>query len=78
MQKIVFATGNAGKMKEIKMILSDLMVHGEPVEVLSMKEAGVTADIVEDGQSFWKTQSSKRKRWQPVRRERLCWQMIPD
>ena len=34
-KRIVFATGNAGKMKEIKMILGDL---GMPV--VSMKEAG--------------------------------------
>ena len=42
--KIIFATGNEGKMKEVRMILKDL---GLPV--LSMKEAGVQADIVEDG-----------------------------
>ena len=47
MKRIIFATGNAGKMKEIKEILSDL-----PYEVLSMKEASVTADIVEDGTTF--------------------------
>lgn len=47
MQKIIFATGNAGKMKEIRMILADL-----GVEVLSMKEAGVDADIAEDGKTF--------------------------
>ena len=41
-KRIVFATGNAGKMKEIKMILGDL---GMPV--VSMKEAGIEADIVE-------------------------------
>lgn len=52
MQKIVFATGNAGKMREIKMILSDLTIDGKAVEVLSMKEAGIEADIVEDGTSF--------------------------
>jgi len=52
MQKIVFATGNAGKMKEIRMILSDLVIAGEPVEVLSMKEAGAEIDIVEDGKTF--------------------------
>ena len=45
--KIVIATGNAGKMKEIREILSDI-----PYEVVSMKEAGVTADIVEDGTTF--------------------------
>lgn len=47
MRKIIFATGNEGKMKEIRMILSDL-----PVEVVSMKEAGICADIVEDGATF--------------------------
>ena len=52
MQKIVFATGNAGKMREIKEILSGLEIKGEPVEILSMKEAGVDTEIEEDGQSF--------------------------
>ena len=47
MKRIIFATGNPGKMKEIRMILADL-----PVPVVSMKEAGVEADIVEDGKSF--------------------------
>lgn len=47
MYRIVFATGNAGKMKEIREILADL-----PAEIQSMKEAGVEADIVEDGTSF--------------------------
>lgn len=45
--KIVFATGNEGKMKEIRLILADL-----GLEILSMKEAGVDLDIVEDGKSF--------------------------
>lgn len=47
MKKIIFATGNAGKMKEIRNILSDL-----PVQVLSMKEVGIQTDIVEDGKTF--------------------------
>jgi len=47
MKKIIFATGNEGKMREIREILSDL-----DVEVLSMKEAGIKADIVEDGTTF--------------------------
>lgn len=47
MKKIIFATGNEGKMREIREILSDL-----DVEVLSMKEAGISADIVEDGTTF--------------------------
>lgn len=47
MKKIVFATGNAGKMREIREILADL-----DVEVLSMKEAGVEVEICEDGATF--------------------------
>lgn len=45
--RIVFATGNAGKMKEIRMILSDL-----DMEIVSMKEAEITADIEENGTTF--------------------------
>ena len=47
MKKIIFATGNADKMKEIREILADL-----DAEILSMKEAGIQADIVEDGKTF--------------------------
>ncbi len=47
MKKIIFATGNENKMKEIRMILADL---GMPI--LSMKEAGVYVDVVEDGTTF--------------------------
>lgn len=45
--KIVFATGNEGKMKEVRMILADFQIP-----VLSMKEAGIFADIVENGTTF--------------------------
>ena len=47
MRQIIFATGNTGKMKEIRSILADL-----GVPVLSMKEAGVQIDIEENGASF--------------------------
>ncbi len=46
-RKIVFATGNEGKMREIREILKDL-----GMEILSMKEAGASLDIVEDGATF--------------------------
>ena len=46
-KKIIFATGNENKMKEIRMILADL---GMPI--LSMKEAGIDVDVVEDGTTF--------------------------
>ena len=47
MKRIVFATGNQNKMKEIRMILEDL---GMPI--YSMKELGIEEDIVEDGETF--------------------------
>lgn len=40
--RIVFATGNAGKIKEIRMIMEDT-----GMEVVSMKDAGIMADIDE-------------------------------
>ena len=46
-QRIIFATGNQGKMKEIRAILADL-----GMEVLSMKEAGVNIEIEENGKTF--------------------------
>lgn len=45
--KIIFATGNAGKVREVKAILADL-----GMEVLSMKEAGVSAQAEENGTTF--------------------------
>lgn len=47
MTKIVFATGNQGKLREIKAIMADM-----DVEVVSMKEAGICVDIEEDGATF--------------------------
>ena len=47
MEKIIFATGNAHKMTEIRMILADL-----GVEILSQAEAGIQADVVENGKTF--------------------------
>lgn len=45
--KIIFATGNEGKMREIREILRDL-----GMEILSMKEAGVSVEIEENGKTF--------------------------
>lgn len=47
MTKIIFATGNKDKLREIKEILSDC-----DVDIRSMKEAGINVDIVEDGKTF--------------------------
>lgn len=46
-RKLIFATGNEGKMIEIRMLLADL-----DLEVLSMKEAGIDLQIIEDGSTF--------------------------
>lgn len=46
-RRIVFATGNKNKMKEIRMILADL-----GMEILSMKEAGAEAEVEENGTTF--------------------------
>ena len=46
-EKIIFATGNEGKMREVRMILGDL-----GIQVISMKEAGVTAEADENGTTF--------------------------
>ena len=45
--KIVFATGNEGKLKEIKEILADFSV-----EVVSMKEMNISTDVEENGTTF--------------------------
>ena len=47
MERIVFATGNMGKMREIREIM-----EGSGYEIVSMKEVGVDPDIIEDGESF--------------------------
>ena len=47
MYKIVFATSNQGKMREIRAILQDT-----EAEILSMKEAGVFLEIEENGTTF--------------------------
>ena len=45
--QIIFATGNEGKMKEIRLILEDL-----GAEILSLKDAGIDIEIQEDGKTF--------------------------
>lgn len=45
-KKLIFATGNQGKVNEFRQML------GEDYEVYSMKEIGIELDIVEDGQTF--------------------------
>lgn len=46
-KRMIFATGNEGKMKEVRMILADL-----GYEILSLKDIGYDKDIIEDGKTF--------------------------
>lgn len=55
-KRIVFATGNKNKMKEIRMIMEDLNLP-----ILSMKEAGVEKEIIEDGTTFQENAQIKAK-----------------
>ena len=45
--KIIFATGNKNKMREIREILGE-----EKYDIQSMKDAGIDVDIVENGTTF--------------------------
>ncbi|MGE4215338.1 MAG: XTP/dITP diphosphatase [Anaerotignaceae bacterium] len=45
--KIIFATKNAGKAKEVKIMLEEL-----DAQVLTMTEAGIDIDVIEDGETF--------------------------
>lgn len=56
MTKIIFATGNKDKMREIREIIADC-----DVEIYSMKEAGINIDIVEDGDTFEANSTIKAK-----------------
>lgn len=47
MKKIIFASNNEGKIKEVKQICSDMNV-----EIISMKEAGIELDIEENATTF--------------------------
>ena len=42
-KRIIFATGNENKMKEIREIMADC-----GLEILSIKEAALEADVIED------------------------------
>ena len=56
MERMIFATHNEGKMKEIRMIL-----EGLEAPVVSMKEAGITAEVDENGKTFEENAVIKEK-----------------
>ena len=56
MTEIIFATENAGKVREV-----EAMFEGLGVSVKTMKEAGIRADIIEDGSTFMENAVKKAK-----------------
>ncbi len=46
MKKVIFATKNKGKIKEIQAVL------GDSYNVITMEEAGITVDVEENGKTF--------------------------
>lgn len=56
MEKLIFATGNEGKMREIRVIMEDL-----GMEILSQREAGLNPDVKENGTSFEENARIKAK-----------------
>ena len=54
--KLVIASGNAGKIREIRAILG-----GEFDPILSMKEAGIDHETVEDGETFMENALKKAR-----------------
>lgn len=58
--RIIFATANEGKMREVRLILAD-----QGMEVISKKEAGASCDIEENGSTFAENAAIKAKAvWQ--------------
>lgn len=64
MYTIVFATGNADKLREIRQIMADL-----PCTIISMKEAGLNPEIREDGTTFTENALIKA---------RTVWEALPE
>jgi len=49
MKKLIFATHNQGKVQEVKEILKDINMD---IEIVSLQEAGIKDEIVEDGKTM--------------------------
>lgn len=46
---MIFATGNQGKVREVKMMLEDSNIK---LDLVTLKEAGIDVDIEENGETF--------------------------
>ena len=69
--RIVFATGNNDKLREIRQILGHL-----GLEIVSMKEAGVFEDIEENGTTF--AENSVIKASLPWKIQIECLRLVQD
>jgi len=56
LDQLIVATGNAHKVREIRHKLS-----GAFSEIISMKEAGITCDVIEDGDTFCDNAAKKAR-----------------
>lgn len=68
--KIIFATHNQGKVKEVRDILKDL-----DIEILSADEAGISEDVIEDGNTF---EENALKKARFVNKKTKEWAMAED
>ncbi len=65
MKTIIFATGNMGKLREVKQIM-----EGLPYEIISMKEAGLETEVEETGTTFEENAILKAKAIADLAREK--------
>ena len=73
MKKLYLQQETPDKMKEIREILADL-----PVEIYSMKEAGTSVEIDENGKTFEENAKSKHRPLPDAQTAtRSCWRMTP-
>lgn len=56
MTEIIFATGNAGKAREVAMMFADM-----DVKVQTLRDAGIDVEVIEDGKTFMENAVIKAK-----------------
>jgi len=56
MQKLLIATGNIGKFREVSEVLKDL-----PIQLVSLRDLGLEQDTVEDGKTYAENAAKKAR-----------------
>jgi len=59
--KLVIATANQGKLKEIKLLINSSFKNKNSIEVLSLSDYPDLPDIIEDGKTFKENAAKKAK-----------------